>query len=141
MSPPPRPVPTVNIMTVSKFFPAPNFFSPHAAEFASFSNTTFRPMSSSSWSVKRIPFHPAMLGVASIVLRSDEIKPAAETPTASTSNSCIKSCATSAIVFVSAAPPSRGVSRRAVFTIEPLSSTTPPKTLVPPTSMPRAKLI
>ena len=71
-----------------------------------------------------------------MVLRSDETNPAAETPTESMVNSLINSLATSAIAWVSAAPPSRGVSRRAVLTTVPNSSTTPPRTFVPPTSTP-----
>ena len=77
-----------------------------------------------------------MFGVANIVLRSEETKPAAETPTEETSYWAINSFAVSAIVCVNAAPPCRGVSLRAVATIFPVSSTTPPRTFVPPTSIP-----
>ena len=41
-----------------------------------------------------------------------------------------------AIVLVSSFPPSRGVSRREVAKTFPDASTTPPSTLVPPTSTP-----
>ena len=56
-----------------------------------------------------------MFGVASMVLRSDETHPAADTPTDSTGNWAFNSLATSAIAAVSAAPPSLGVSRLAVL--------------------------
>ena len=71
-----------------------------------------------------------------MVLRSDETHPVAETPTESTGCFAFNSLATSAIAAVSAAPPALGVSRRAVSITFPDSSTTPPKTLVPPTSTP-----
>ena len=129
-------MPTVSINICRFPRPAPNRASPHAAAFASFSMTTGSPMSEVSSLSRSTPFHPAMLGVASIVLRSDETNPAAETPTESIVNCAINSCATSAIAWVSAGPPSRGVSRLAVLTTDPNSSTTPPRTFVPPTSTP-----
>ena len=46
-----------------------------------------------------------MLGVASIVFRSEETNPAADTPTEVTSNFSINSFAVSAIVRVNSAPP------------------------------------
>ena len=60
--------------------PAPNFASPHAAAFASFSMTTETPIRRVSSSSRLTPFQPAIFGVASIVFRSDETNPAAETP-------------------------------------------------------------
>ena len=136
ISPPPTPVPKVNNIKSLRPRPAPNLNSPQAAALASFSRTIrFPRISVNSWS-KSTPFHPAMFGVAKIVFRSDEINPAADTPIASLSNSRPNSFATSAIAWVRARPPSRGVSRRAVARISPVVLTTPPRTLVPPTSMP-----
>ena len=80
-----------------------------------------------------------MFGVASIVFRSDETNPAAETPTDETWYFSKSSFATSAIVCVNALPPWRGVSFLAVVKTFPVSSTTPPRTLVPPTSIPIVK--
>ena len=134
--PPPIPVPTVNIIMWFWLRPAPNLASPHAAAFASFSITTGKPINADSSASRLTPFQSAMLGVASIVLRSDETNPAAETPIAAIVCSDISSIAVSAIVWVNALPPWRGVSLRAVAIIFPFSSTTPPKTFVPPTSMP-----
>ena len=116
--------------------PAPNFASPHAAALASFSITTGRPICEVNSASKSTPFQSAIFGVASMVFRSDDTNPAADTPTETTSNFSINSFAVSAIVRVKATPPWRGVSFRAVARIFPFSSTTPPRTLVPPTSIP-----
>ena len=136
MIPPPMPVPIVSRRTLFFPIPAPNFASPHAAALASFSITTDLPMRRVSSSSRLTPFHPAIFGVASIVCRSDETNPAAETPIDWTEYSAINSLATSAIAWFSNAPPSRGVSRRALLSTLPDSSTTPPRTFVPPTSTP-----
>ena len=79
--PQPIPVPIVSSTMWLCARPAPNFASPHAAALASFSITIGRPMSFTNSSSKFTPFQPAMLGVASIVFRSDETNPAADTPT------------------------------------------------------------
>ena len=71
-----------------------------------------------------------------MVFLSDETNPAAEIPTESTVYLLINSRATSAMTAVRASPPSRGVSRRASTRISPEVFTTPPRTFVPPTSMP-----
>ena len=138
INPPPTPVPKVSIIRSLRPRPAPNLNSPHAAEFASFSRTIRFPMICVNSFTRLTPFQPAIFGVAKIVWRSDEIKPAAETPIESTGYLLNNSVATSAIVWVSTLPPSRGVSRRAVARISPVGETTPPRTLVPPTSMPMA---
>ena len=116
--------------------PAPKRSSPHAAAFASFSRMIGRSMNFRSSLSRFTPFHAAMFGVANMVLRSEETKPAADKPMLSTANSSRSSLATSAMVSIKCVPPSRGVSLLALLRTFPFSSTTPPRTLVPPISIP-----
>ena len=134
--PPPTPVPRVNIAMFSLPRPAPNLYSPQIAAFASFSTTTSTPISAVNFSSIARPFHPSIFGVPTTVLLSDEMNPGTEIPIECISCDCINSLATSAITLTAAMPPSGAVSFRAVARISPDGVTTPPKTFVPPTSIP-----
>ena len=81
-----------------------------------------------------------MFGVANIVCRSDETNPAAEIPRLVAGYRDNSSLATPMMVLVRELPPAFGVSSRWVANMVPCASTTPPKTLVPPMSIPMLKL-
>ncbi len=68
MMPPPRPVPSVMQMTSSWPWPAPKRYSPQAAQFASFSTTTGRPMRCSTLSLSG-SCRQLMFGAKSTVAR------------------------------------------------------------------------
>ena len=126
-------------ITGFKSLALPNLYSAQIAAFASFSTTAGRANSLIKASANETLFQLAMFPAAITVLRSDETIPAVLTPIPEISWDFCNSLTTSIITFIKSWPPDFGVSFRKLPKIFPLVSTTPPKTLVPPISMPTVR--
>lgn len=134
MMPPPRPVPSVMQMTSSWPWPAPKRYSPQAAQFASFSTTTGRPMRCSTLSFSG-SWRQLMFGAKSTVARLSSTYPAAPMPTASMVWLLLTSDTAAQMASVTPSAVG-GVGTLYVSRMVPSSSTTPAAIFVPPMSTP-----